>query len=343
MASTQRQEEILAKKARLEEIRRQRAERGQKEPLNRVPFNEASPEIASGPSSRVTSSQDLDKYISTLIGDKGPSLASTTRTSSPLTRKGRPASTADGIRTDDNTADEPSTNANQAQKASVSTQTLSTAPLSINYEFLPTQPPTSEVIFYSKAIQTTDLGSPPGQKATSLGVVSDTESDHPQSLPRSPRKLKRRSRKEREREEELRQHLRKEVEEELKAATNQVTDATSKESKYPLRSLTDEELNAVTGSNDFLDFVEKSSKVIERALDQDYNVLADYGLDGITGRESDEDDDDAYGPRKNNKGTRVRQTAQFYDERWSKKRMISDIGFSPKVKKLHPHQRCSTC
>ena len=98
---------------------------------------------------------------------------------------------------------------------------------------------------------------------------------------------------------------------------------------FPARALTDEEANAVTASEDFLDFVERSSKVIEKALDQDYDVLADYALDGADG--IDEDEDEGYGSSTGKKGRRIKQVAQFYDERWSKKRMISDMCFSPKV------------
>ena len=99
--------------------------------------------------------------------------------------------------------------------------------------------------------------------------------------------------------------------------------------RYPSRALTSEELNAVTSSGDFLDFVEKSSKVIEKALDQDYDVLADYGLDGVEGY--NEEEDEGYASSKGRKGRRMKEVTQFYDERWSKKRMISDLGFSPKV------------
>ena len=85
----------------------------------------------------------------------------------------------------------------------------------------------------------------------------------------------------------------------------------------------------MTNSEDFLDFVERSSKVIEKALDQDYDVLADYALDGTNG--IDEDEDEGYGNSKGRKGRRIKQIAQFYDERWNKKRMISDLNFSSKV------------
>lgn len=85
----------------------------------------------------------------------------------------------------------------------------------------------------------------------------------------------------------------------------------------------------MTASEDFLEFVERSSKVIEKALDQDYDVLADYALDGA---EVESDEDEGYGSSRGKKGRRVRQVAQFYDERWSRKRMISDLNFSPKVR-----------
>lgn len=100
-------------------------------------------------------------------------------------------------------------------------------------------------------------------------------------------------------------------------------------SKFPARSLTNDELNAVTSSDDFLVFVERSSKVIEKALDQDYDVLADYALNGVEGL--DEDEDEGYASSRGKKGRRIKQTVQFWDERWSQKRMISDLGFSPKV------------
>ena len=150
---------------------------------------------------------------------------------------------------------------------------------------------------------------------------------------------KRLSRRERDREEELRENIRKEIEEELKAARDLSVDgplATSSQiaatANFPARALTNEELNAVTSSEDFMDFVERSSKVIERALDQEYDILADYALSGLNGVE---DDDDEYGNTRGSKGRRrVKEVAQFYDERWSRKRMISAINFSPKFPEL---------
>ncbi|KAL8644801.1 MAG: hypothetical protein Q9226_007588, partial [Calogaya cf. arnoldii] len=326
----QRRDEILAKKAKLAELRRQREERErrQKELSQRDGNGEAPSEIAPTPPTRTTDRRDLDNIVDDLLGGKRASLGGA---STPTGRRKQPRSTADLSQRINDITIEPASEAPPVQTASVATQTLSTTPISVNYEFTPTTQHLPDVVSHSKGIQTSEIGSPPRRRQF-LETRSGSESDSSHSPSPSPRKLKRRNRRERERDEELRQNLRKEIEEELKAAQKQVSEVVSAEPKYPARPLTDEELNAVTASDDFLDFVDKSSKVIERALDQDYDVLADYGLEGVTGQESDEDD--VYGKAKGKKGRRIRQIAQFYDERWSKKRMISDIDFSPRFPEL---------
>jgi hypothetical protein len=45
--------------------------------------------------------------------------------------------------------------------------------------------------------------------------------------------------------------------------------------RFPLCTLTSE-VNAVTTSIDFITFMERSSKIIARALDEDYDLLAGY-------------------------------------------------------------------
>jgi dynein intermediate chain len=140
------------------------------------------------------------------------------------------------------------------------------------------------------------------------------------------------SRRERDREEELRQNLRKEIEEELRAAKELMTDGVFKATSamnFPARALTTEELNAVTHSDEFMDFLDRSTKVLERALDQEYDIMTDYTLQA---HDIDEEDDSG---NTGGKGRRkVKEVAQFYDDRWSKKRMISSIDFSSKFKEL---------
>ena len=254
------------------------------------------------------------------------------RTSSPAARLSRPSSTLSAGPIGAGTAEGgPSTPTKQppVQTASIATQTLETVPVAINYETAPA--PKVEIFTYSKGIQTAEPWSPEKRNGSGHALDSDSDSNQSPLQGLSPRKSKRLSRREREKEDELRQRLRQEIEEELKAVKDAVADGPvlKPQPKYPARALTNEELNAVTSSEDFLDFVERSSKVIERALDQDYDVLADYAMDGLEGL--DEDDDEGYGSMGGKKGKRIKEVAQFYDERWSKKRMISDIGFSPKV------------
>lgn len=172
---------------------------------------------------------------------------------------------------------------------------------------------------YSRAVQTSESWSPL-KKNVSGDAFADSDSD--QFTPsRTPKASKRLSRRAREKEDELRQNLRREIEEELKAAQELVKEKSLsiQQPKVSTRTLTDGELDAVISSEEFLDFVDRSSKIVERALDEDYDVLVDYALRGQEGLDENEDEG-------------IREVTQFYDERWSKKRMISDLGFSPKVR-----------
>lgn len=198
---------------------------------------------------------------------------------------------------------------------SIATQTEASGPIVPEPASAPE--PQKETVTYSKAVQTDDL--PPSPTTAPDGPV-DAEDG-----PTSP-SSKRLSRRERERDDEIRERLRKEIEEEIQASQQLNGDAVpSAQFRYPLRTLNDDELNAVTSSDDFLDFVDKSSKVIERALDEEYDILADYELGGVN---ADDEEDEEYGKKRRG----IKEVAQFYDERWSKKRMISDLSFSPKVR-----------
>ena len=200
-------------------------------------------------------------------------------------------------------------------------------PVQTNWEFAPA--PTIDIPFYSKGIQTSEPWSPQQQKQSTDGF-SDSDPDGSPSARTSPRST-RLSRREREREEELRQKLREEIEKELKAVRDAASIGAGPQSaqSFPTRALTGEELNAITASDGFLDFVQRSSKIIERALDEEYDVLADYAMDGVVG--VDDDEDEGYASSRGKKGRGIKEIVRFYDERWSKKRIISDLDFSPKA------------
>ena len=206
---------------------------------------------------------------------------------------------------------------------------LNTVPLTTVYECPPS--PVKEVYSYSKGVQTMEELPTPVRNRP-ISTLSDVDEITAATSTPSKRQIRR----DRDREEELRQKIREEVEEELRAAKGALAEGPygvqpGSSTNYPSRELTTEELDAVTGSDEFVDFLEQSTKVIERALDQEtYDILTDYALQG-----KDEDDDDDETGNTGGRGShRIKEVAQFFDDRWSKKRMISDIDFSPKFSEL---------
>lgn len=208
----------------------------------------------------------------------------------------------------------------------MSTQTESTETSLHVYEEAATPrhaPPRKEYITYTKGVQTE-----PSLEET---AKSQENSDDNLSL-RSRRGT---SRRDQERDEEIRQNLRKEIEEEIRVTFNRDSaTATSKTSqqRFPLRTLTNNELNAVIASSEFVSFVERSSKVIERALDMDdeYDLLADYTR---TSTLDDEDDDTRYS-RPGKKSHSLRESFQLSSDRYTRRRIVSDIHFSPHFNEL---------
>jgi dynein intermediate chain, cytosolic len=266
--------------------------------------------------SRADSRAELDSLISRLVDRPSSSLY---KDGDGPSRKGsRPNSVLSASQLSGENA-EPFSPPVRMVSQSIATQTEASGPIVPEPAPAPAPEPKKETVTYSKAVQTDDLPEYPSVTTNGAQDIDD--------VPSSP--SKRLSRKERERDEEIRERIRREIEEELQAAQEEANGtnaaASSSQLRYPLRTLNDDELNAVTASDDFLDFVEKSSKVIERALDEEYDILADYELGGVN---AEDEDDDEFG----NKRRGIKEITQFYDERWSKKRTISDLSFSPKVK-----------
>ncbi|XXG98749.1 oligosaccharyl transferase stt3 subunit [Hypoxylon texense] len=324
----QRRDEILAKKAKLAELKRQRELRANQAAT-------AARTSIGGPSDLVspTPGRDnrkvIESLINSLVGDSRPA-SSTTGAASPGPRGSRPNS----VFSADDLSGEHSEYASQANGQPASTQpppVLTTVSLQTIFECPPS--PVKEVFSYSKGVQTADDWTPPATRARAFSELD--EDDVPPGATSTP--SKRLSRWKRDREEELRQNLRLEIEEELKAARELVTDGPMQTSSvvtsnFPARALNSEELAAVVASDEFVDFVERSTKVIERALDisNEYDILTDYSLQA-----HDIEDEDEQAGNTGGKGRRrVKEVVQFYDERWSKKRMVSSIDFSPKFPEL---------
>ncbi|RFU80907.1 cytoplasmic dynein 1 intermediate chain 2 [Trichoderma arundinaceum] len=328
----QRREEILAKKAKLAELKRQRELRASQNPTPTVyvrnGMSSPNEQLVSPTPGRADSRREIERLIDDLVGSRPSSIG--TGPGSPAPRGSRPNSVLSGGELSNVTSEWTASLAGQATPGPTPVAlNLTTVPLTTVYECPPS--PVKEVYSYSKGVQTTDdWGTPTRTRAQS--IASDV--DDFMGLTSTPNK--RLSRKERDREEELRQKIRLEVEEELRATKELLTEGAAaaqpfSATNYPIRELTAEELEAVTHSDEFVDFLEQSTKVIERALDQEtYDILTDYALHG----KDLEDEDEESGNSGGKGGHRVKEVTQFYDDRWSKKRMISGIDFSPKFNEL---------
>ncbi|CAG7557371.1 unnamed protein product [Fusarium equiseti] len=320
----QRRDEILAKKAKLAELKRQRELRANAATAGRGSVGTSSDLISPTPG-RADNRREIETLINSLVGDSRPGSAVTGGPGSPAPRGSRPNSvlSAGEISNEPSEVTTPSNIHIPAQPP----PSLSTAPLLTVFECPPS--PVKEVFSYSKGVQTTEEWTTP-TRTRAQSLISEAE-DAP-AVTSTP--SKRLSRRERDREEELRQKIREEVEEELRATKEFLSDGvvpSGAAANQTSRNWTAEELDAIAQSDDFFDFLEKSTKVIERALDQEtYDILTDYALQG-----QDIDDDDEDSGNTGGKGRhRIKEVAQFFDERWSKKRMISGIDFSPKFNEL---------
>ncbi|KAG8799392.1 hypothetical protein FRC16_005218 [Serendipita sp. 398] len=91
-----------------------------------------------------------------------------------------------------------------------------------------------------------------------------------------------------------------------------------KEIEEEIRELTEEERASILVAPEFLNFVEQSSKIVQRALNDNYDYTRDYTVGAQTGEDDLE-------------GKRVKKFCAFWDERWCKNRSITDADWSPRV------------
>ncbi|KAJ1677417.1 hypothetical protein EV182_006218, partial [Spiromyces aspiralis] len=92
--------------------------------------------------------------------------------------------------------------------------------------------------------------------------------------------------------------------------------------KEKLRELTEEEHTIIMSSEEFSSFIERSSRQIERALDEDYDFMTDYSLAAAGG-----DADDSVRER-------IKLERAFFFERLTKGRSVTDVCWSPKFAEL---------
>ncbi|KAI4543903.1 hypothetical protein MG293_006697 [Ovis ammon polii] len=93
------------------------------------------------------------------------------------------------------------------------------------------------------------------------------------------------------------------------------------QSEAPPRELTEEEKQQILHSEEFLIFFDRTIRVIERALAEDSDIFFDY-----SGRELEEKDGDVQA------GANLSFNRQFYDEHWSKHRVVTCMDWSLQVR-----------
>uniref|UniRef100_A0A3B4EMB5 Uncharacterized protein n=1 Tax=Pygocentrus nattereri TaxID=42514 RepID=A0A3B4EMB5_PYGNA len=89
------------------------------------------------------------------------------------------------------------------------------------------------------------------------------------------------------------------------------------------RELTEEEKQQIIHSEDFLIFFDRSIRVMERALAEDSDIFFDYSGRDMEDREGD-----------TQAGLNMSFNRQFYDEQWSKHRVVTCLDWSPQYSEL---------
>uniref|UniRef100_A0A3B4GSV1 Cytoplasmic dynein 1 intermediate chain 1 n=2 Tax=Haplochromini TaxID=319058 RepID=A0A3B4GSV1_9CICH len=97
----------------------------------------------------------------------------------------------------------------------------------------------------------------------------------------------------------------------------------NREAKEVLRELTEEERQQILHSSEFQSFFDCSIRVMERALAEDSDIFFDY-----SGRDLDDKEGDL------GSGSSLSFSRLFYDEHWSKHRVITCLDWSPQYPEL---------
>ncbi|TGZ77402.1 WD40 repeat-like protein [Ascodesmis nigricans] len=233
-------------------------------------------------SSRVENTAEIDTLLDRLVGHAS------------VYGSSRPGSVTGSIISEVKSPVTQSVPARPSAPSGITLQNISTAPVAVILDEPPA--PVREIVTYSKEVQTSEAWTDENE-TNNVQVISESK------------------------EQEIREKIRNEILEEMKEVQAPADADRGEKHGFFARELSEEEKQAISASHEFLDFIERSSKIVERALDIEYDILADYGMD-VNGDDEDET------------GRRLKEVVQFYDERWSKKRMISDIHFSYKFPEL---------
>ncbi|THH01051.1 hypothetical protein EW026_g1558 [Hermanssonia centrifuga] len=288
-----RRAELEAKKAKLAELKKAKAERNSRTPYS----TEIDSFVTSllGPPGSSRRGIDIDSPSSSIPGTPLPQSTTPVPGPSSLSASGRLSRQSDALpdRVNMGTAAVQSSNGGTDQLTYREIAPRSMPDL-IDVEQELFELPQKERVIYNKEVQTMDLD-------------EDTDGDQAEEETRQ------RVIREREAAEAERAARDKELEEESVQL--------DKEIEQEIREMTEEERSSIFAIPEFLDFVEHSTKIIQRALNDNYDYVRDYTIGTETGVDDSE-------------GRRVKQICAFYDERYGKNRSITDVDWSPKYPEL---------
>jgi dynein intermediate chain, cytosolic len=309
---SRRRAEIEAKRAKLAELKRAREERTSRLQVGRGEGKSVSE--ATTPSSR----KDLDDFVASLVGGPGNARAS----SSASARQGGAATPSSPRRsvtgaqgTSEYAGSEAgfpphSTGTTMVNRAdgeeqshnviAVPRSNLVDSEAQTDLDDITTKKP--EKVYYTKETQTTNVGDSDEEgndaKVASISQAAEQAIRNKVLQEQEQERLKR-------------------EEEALKLQEEQL----EREIEQGLRELSAEELEAIYGATEFVNFVEQSSKIVERALTDNYDYLKDYTL---------LEDPSA----ENQEGRLVKCNRIFWDENLCKGRSITDLDWSVKHPEL---------
>ncbi|XP_077128823.1 cytoplasmic dynein 1 intermediate chain 2 isoform X1 [Ranitomeya variabilis] len=94
-------------------------------------------------------------------------------------------------------------------------------------------------------------------------------------------------------------------------------------SELPPHELTEEEKQQIVHTEEFISFIDHSTRIVERALSEQVNIFFDY-----SGRDLEEKEGEIQA------GAKLSLNRQFFDERWSKHRVVSCLDWSSQYPEL---------
>ncbi|KAH9852044.1 dynein intermediate chain [Lenzites betulinus] len=299
--SEKRRAEIEAKRAKLAELRKARADR-QKADTERRTSETGTPTVAR---------RDVDDLVSSLIGinSRGDSAAVSPASSVPgtpalghISLPGPSALLTSGrlSRQSDATSDtrlSMGTTLIQSQNGATESvmdreMTPRVVPDLIDIEQELFELPQKERVIYNKEVQTMDVDSEPeavNENEIRERIIREREAADAERIAH---------------------------EQELEAESKKLDEEIAQE----IREMTEEEKLSIFAAPEFLDFVEQSTKIIQRALNDHYDYIRDYTIGSESGPEASEG--------------RIKAICAFYDERHTKNRSITDVDWSPKYPEL---------